>query len=373
MHKSGHPKTLSRRMLLQAGVKYSLLGFGILALPGCTYLSDGPGGSDSGLAAYAREKGRQYGAAVQSGQLADDDDFASAVRREVNLLVPERELKWDAIRPSPQRFDFTGYRKLAIFAQENDMAMRGHVLVWHYANPAWLRPELARGNAEKILHTHIKHVLAETAPMIRNWDVVNEAIDIHSPREDGLRETLWLKALGPDYVAQAFQMAHDADGDITLTYNDYGMEQGDGDGSRKRQCILRLLEQCKRNNVPMHALGLQSHLLAHKPLAGREFTDFLKEVRALGLKVIITELDLDTSQLQGRGDDRVKLAQRYVRTYLDQAQKDGPVDMLLTWGLSDRYSWLRKKNPGMTGELPLDRDLNHGPLWETLKKSWLIL
>jgi endo-1,4-beta-xylanase len=351
-------------------MRLSLLGFGALALPGCTAFGGLPPSGGVGLGALARQRGWQYGAAVQSWQL-DKNDFADALKREAGMLVPETELKWNVLRPSPHEFNFTGYRKLAAFAQANDMAMRGHTLLWHMANPGWLKPALAKGGGEKILETHVKRVLAETAPMIRNWDVVNEAVDVHSPRDDGLRETLWLKALGPDYVATSFRLAHKTDSGLTLVYNDYGTEQGDADGRRKRQNVLRLLEKCKRDKVPVHALGLQSHLIARKPLAGGEFTDFLKEVRALGLKLFITELDLDIRKLVGRTDDKVRLAQNYVRTYLDMAQKDGPIEMLLTWGLSDRYSWLRRNNPDLAGALPLDADFNRGPLWETLKTEWL--
>ena len=94
-------------------------------------------------------------------------------------------------------------------------------------------------------------------------------------------------------------------------------------------------------------------------------------MRALGLKIYITELDLDIRQLSGRMDDKIKLAQHYVKAYLDLVQKDGPVEMLLTWGLSDRYSWMRKDNPDLRHALPLVGDLDRGALWNTLKVSWL--
>ena len=288
------------------------------------------------------------------------------------MIVPETELKWDALRPSQNSFDFSGYHKLAHFAGTNNIRMRGHVLLWHSANPDWLKPALARRDkAERILEEHIFRVVGETSGVIRNWDVVNEAIHPHSTRADGLRQTLWLEALGPDYVAMAFRMAHEADSGLTLVYNDYGTENGDGDGNHKRQCILRLLEKCRMDKVPIHAFGLQSHLQAHKPLANGEFKSFLKEVRSLGLKVYVTELDLDVSHLNGRTDDKIKIAQKYVRSYLDLVQDGAPADMLLTWGLSDRYTWLHMLRPEVVGALPLDRDLNHGPLWETLVTGWL--
>ena len=360
--------SLSRRSVLRG-----LAGVSMLGLAGCASLQNvnewsfgGPG-----LGALAREKGRQYGAAVQSGQL-EDDAFANVLIREAGLLVPETELKWDVLRPTQHTFNFSGYEKIAAFARDNHIGMRGHALVWHQANPAWLAPALSsHHNAEKILETHIARVIRETSPLIRNWDVVNEAVSIHSKREDGLRETIWLKALGPDYVALAFLLAHKANPALTLVYNDYGMERDGSDGRTKRQCILRLLEQCVREKVPVDALGLQSHLQAHHPLAGGEFTEFLKEVRAQGLQIFITELDLDVSSLSGRADDKIILAQNYLRTYLDMVQESGEVDLLLTWGLSDRYSWLRQSKTRLAGALPLDGELNRGAMWETLRDKWV--
>jgi endo-1,4-beta-xylanase len=367
-------KYFSRRALLRGMATLPLLGVAA-ALPGCRSLDDSapPAPVGPGLGELAKRQNRQYGVATQSWILAHAD-FAEALRREANLLVTENELKWYAIRPSPDEFNFTGYRKLAAFARANDMAMRGHTLVWYQGNPKWLAPMLADADAataEKILTTHINGVIGETSPFIKNWDVVNEAIDWDSSREDGLRDSLWLKALGPDYLALAFNLAHKADPNLTLAYNDYGTEQGDGAGRRKRQCILRMLEKCVKDKVPVHALGLQSHLQAHMPLADSEFVDFLKEARALGLKIYITELDLDVSKLYGRMDDRIRLAQNYLRSYLDLVQQGGAVDMLLTWGLSDRYSWLLKEHPNLKGILPLDANLNRGPMWETLKRDWL--
>jgi endo-1,4-beta-xylanase len=366
-------KNFTRRTLLKAAAKISLLGASGLGLPACSMLgcigdwcANGPG-----LGERARRQNKRYGTAVQSGQL-DDAAFAAALRREAALLVPELELKWDVLRPSAHEFDFSGYRRLAAFAQEQNMAMRGHTLLWHRSNPKWLGPALHnRHAAEKILRTHIAQVIAETAPLVRDWDVVNEAVHPDSSRADGLRETLWLKALGPGYVAEAFRMAHVAGPQLTLVYNDYGFELDGAPARRKRQSTLRLLDRCLREKAPVHALGLQSHLEAHRPMARKEFGVFLENVRAMGLKIIITELDLNVTHLSGRSDDRVKIAQNYVRAHLDTVQEKGAVDMLLTWGLSDRYSWLKSAGMESTGALPLDRDLNRGPLWATLRDDWL--
>jgi len=288
--------------------------------------------------------------------------------------VPENELKWDAVHPAPGRFDFRGYRRLAGFAHANGMAMRGHCLVWHRSNPVWLKAALvraSRGEAEKIMEQHIRRVLHETAPMIRQWDVVNEAFDPQSERADGWRETLWLRALGPGYVPLAYRLAHEADPDLILVYNDYGLAYSDRGGHRKRQLVLRFLERCMRDNVPLHALGLQSHLDPSRPLAGDEFTGFLEQVRGMGYAVLVTELDLNLARLPGPMAGNITPAQHYVRVYLDMLQKTGAIDTLLTWGLSDRYTWLREYWPHIEGALPLDRNLNRAALWETLRAGWL--
>ncbi len=363
----------SRRDALRAFFFIPLGAFAALNLAACESLSlyDEKGLHSPGLGALAAGKTRVYGAAVQDWQLRDAG-FTKALRREVNMLVPEGELKWDVVRPSQDVFDFTRYRRIADFAEANGMAVRGAPLVWHVANPKWLEPALTNKKiSEKILRTHITRMITETSPLIQNWDVVNEALDVYSSRTDGLRQTLWLKAIGPEYVPLSFHYAHEANSSLTLTYNDFGFEEGGPKGHLKRRALLNLLDHCIKEGVPIHALGIQSHLQAGLPLGGDDFLSFLKEVRARGLQIYVTELDVDLRKLSGRMDEKITAAQNYVRVYLDMLQQSGSVDMLLTWGLSDRYSWLHKYSPDLAGALPLDRNYDRAALWETLKSGWL--
>jgi endo-1,4-beta-xylanase len=356
-------KILSRRIFLKLLASSALLG-----LSGCAG-NKGFFGS-SGLRAQAAHSNCIYGAAVQSTQLSDSA-FAHALIEEAAMLVPEGELKWDKVQPKKGVFDFSGYQKLAAFAQANNMGMRGHVLVWHHSNPAWLKPALKnRRSAEQVLTTHIQRVVKETAPLITDWDVVNEAVHPYSPRGDGLRNSIWLRALGPEYIPLAFHAAHEAAPSLTLTYNDYGMEYSDTRSIKRRRFILKLLEKLKRQNVPVHSLGLQSHLQAGRPLGGQEFTRFLSEVRGMGLAVYITELDMDVSLLNGTMEEKVAHAQLYLQTYLNMVQEGGAVEKVLTWGLSDRYSWLKHYFPDLAGMLPLDANLQRGLFWETLSGMW---
>jgi endo-1,4-beta-xylanase len=356
---SPREKILSRRIFLKLLASSTLLG-----LSGCAGNKGFFGAS--GLRHLAAEKNCVYGAAVQSVQL-DDGAFARALVEEAAILVPEGELKWDTVQPRKGVFDFSGYHKIASFAQANGLGMRGHVLVWHHALPKWVKPALKnRSSAERILTTHIQRVVKETSPLITDWDVVNEAVHPYSPRRDGLRNSLWLRALGPEYIALSFHAAHEAAPGLTLTYNDFGMEYSDVRSAKRRRYTLRLLEKLKAKNVPVHALGLQSHLQAGRPLGGQEFTNFLAEVRGMGLSVSITELDMDVNLLHGTMEEKVAHAQLTLQTYLNMVQEGGAVGKVLTWGLSERYSWMKYYVPDLKGMLPLDANLQRGLFWETL-------
>jgi len=341
-----------------------------LNLPGCAALR-GIWNDSEGLGALAARQNKRYGAALMSASL-NDRNFQDALIQEVNLIVPENELKWGIVQRAEGEFDFSGYRRLAAFAAANKLAMRGHTLVWYYGNPAWLTDVLKdQKNAGRVLETYIQKVLGETRPVIREWDVVNEAIDPRSSRQDGLRDSIWLKAMGADYIADAYRMASAADPGLTLVYNDYGIEYDDGASRAKRRLMLKLLEKLRSKNVPLHKVGLQSHLQVGRPLGGKDFVDFLSSIRAMGLEIIVTEFDLNLTMLKGASPTNIDAAQIYARTYLDLVQEGAAVHELLTWGLSDRYSWMKEETPDFAGALPLNADMTRGPLWTTLKEAWL--
>ena len=367
-------KPISRRAFLRTCGQASLLGVSGIA-GRAAFASESvkeSAESDSLGLAHLTGSDKTYGAAIRSEQI-DDDDFVRAVKREVSLLVPETELRWDVVHPAPDHFDFDGYDRIADFAHGNDLDMRGHALIWHRGNPAWLERTLAACSpeaAEKIMRTHIQTVLAQTNGDIQNWDVVNEAFDPRSTRSDFLRETVWLKVMGPDYIAKAYHMAYDVDSNLTLVYNDFGLEYDDADARTKRHAVLHFLITCRKQQIPVHAVGLQSHLQCHRPLGGHEFATFLKDVRRLGLNVYVTELDVDTSQLTGTIMERESIAQQYVAAYLNLIEQQGALDTVLTWGLSDRYTWMKQYGQKGAGALPLDSNMKRGPLWDTLRTAW---
>jgi endo-1,4-beta-xylanase len=194
-------------------------------------------------------------------------------------------------------------------------------------------------------------------------------------RPDGLRASPWLKAFGPTYLDSAFHAARQADSDALLVYNDYGLDTADPWSIARQAAVLNLLDGLAARGVPCGALGLQAHLKVGADFQEERFRAFLAEVAGRGLRILITELDVADSGMgdPGRRDRAVAdLAGRYLAVAFDQPQTLG----LVTWGLSDRYTWLAK-GPWAQGAdflrprpLPLDGELQRKPLWHAIGRAF---
>jgi endo-1,4-beta-xylanase len=314
----------------------------------------------SPLAGRARQKGLVYGCCLATPTLADPG-FVQAVVREAGLLVPEWEAKRGRIETREGVLDFSAADRLAAFAQFHRMAFRGHALVWHLGNPRWL---------ETVLSAYITRVVAHFRRRVQSWDVVNEAIEVEDGRADRLRASPWLKAFGPGYVDHAFHAARAADPDALLVYNDYGLEMDDPWSEARRRAVLDLLAGMRKSGTPCDALGVQGHLRAFGPrFDPAVFAGFLAEVAAMGYGVIISELDVRDD---GGPDDpaaRDRAVADLTRRVLDVALAQPRTLGVVTWGLSDRYSWLA--GPGKHPRpLPLDRDLRRKPMWQAIAAAF---
>ena len=339
-----------------------------LALPGS---AQEPGA----LKTIAAAKGFVFGAAAASYELRDAD-FSALLAREAAQLVPEYEMKRQALEIKPGVYDFTALDSLFGFAARNRLSMRGHTLVWHHANPAWLAPMLAERRDEKLLTGHI-HTVLRRYPMT-SVDVVNEALAPPgtAARRDGLRPSPWLDAFGPDYIDLAFHAARAANTKIQLVYNDWGFEQGGADNDGFRAATLRFLDGLLKRRVPLDALGMQGHLSAFGNLVDqRKLRAFLEDIRARGLALLITELDVDDSG----GPRDIAVRDRAVadeaRRFLDVALDNPATQAVLTWSLSDRYvdppeEWALKLSGWQYRKTPYDREMRRKPLWAALAQAF---
>jgi endo-1,4-beta-xylanase len=323
----------------------------------------GRAGEALALKAAARRAGLLYGAAVEPESLDRDPAFARLTAGQCAVLVPENVMKWNALRPEPGVYDFGRADRLTAIAGEMGCAVHGHCLAWHEADPTWLDAVLAAGEGAQALSSHIRTVVARYAGRVRSWDVVNEAVERNDHRPDGLRVSPWLRALGPDYVALAFQTAHAADPAARLALADYGLEYDDERWMlEKRDTMLRLLERLRSGGVPVHALAVQGHLDgARAPAFGGGLRGFLADVAALGLDIYVTELDVNDQHLAADPPRRDAAVAACYRAFLEVVCDEPAVRMINTWGLSDRYTSKRTMFPRPDGApvrpLPFDEAL----------------
>lgn len=316
-----------------------------------------------------------YGAATQKKFLASDPLFRRHFEQNCSILVPIKALKWNFLRPSLDLFDFSDGDWLADFAAERGMAFRGHTLVWHEGLPDWFQSSVNPLNAEQILTDHIKKVASHYAGKVHSWDVVNEAVFPRDGRSDGLRNSPWLKMLGPKYIDLAFRTAAAADPKARLVYNEHGLTYDNTGQNRKRDAVLALLERLVSAGVPIHALGIQAHLLrVDAQFSAEKLRLFLKAVASLGLEIMITELDVTDTNLATKASVRDQQIADVYWEYLSVVLQEPAVTTVLTWGLSDRYTWLKKEAKRTDGEitrpLPLDQNMNRKLAWYAIADSF---
>lgn len=323
----------------------------------------------------AAQKNLLVGTAGSSKQLTDPN-VADLISKQANILVAENAMKWQHIHPSQDRFDFTGGDSLLRFASEHRQAVRGHNLCWHNQLPVWFQERATSSNAADLLRSHIAAVAGRYAGRIQSWDVVNEAVRVEDGRPDGLRNSIWLRLLGPQYLEIAFRAAFEADPHALLTYNDYDLEQDSPLHARKRRSVLQLLTSLRERDIPIHALGLQSHLKAGATIPDwSNLLRFLEQVEKLKLQIFITELDVDDSKLPAPAAQRDRVVGALYEDYLKHVLKRDSVKAILTWGISDAGTWLNSFNPRKDSlpqrPLPFDGELQPKPAFFAMRSAIL--
>ena len=313
--------------------------------------------------------------------------FAPLIARQFACLTAENEMKPDALQRVQGRFTFERADRLVAFAREHDLAVIGHTLCWHQQSPRWMyedrdgRP-LPRERALANLKAHIEGVMGHYKGKVKGWDVVNEAIN--DGRRPWLRDTPARRAIGDDFVLKAFEFAHRADPNAELYYNDYNIE-----ADYKRERALRLVRQIKAAGLRIDGVGIQGHW----SLGGPSLEEIERGIRAyaeLGLKVMITEMDVDVLPRGRRGgadlsaterggqdpyrdglpdDVQRKLAKRYgdlFRLFMRYPR----VTRVSFWGVTDGDSWLNNfPVRGRTNHpLLFDRQLRPKPAFDAVIK-----
>jgi endo-1,4-beta-xylanase len=357
----------SRRDFLAAAAAAAYGAFGTTALAGA-----GAAATPAAERAAARgiERLIPYGSAVRSGALASDTTYRAAVVANCDIIVPEGEMKWPDIHPARGEFRFEKADALVDFARQNRLEIRGHTLAWYGGMPAWTAAIDSRAEAEAELVGHIETVVSRYRGAIPSWDVVNEPLVDWPEDATSLRPSIWTRWLGADYLPIALRATAKVDPETRLVLNEYDVEFKGARFAARRKALVQLLNSLRDRDVPLHAVGLQSHLFAGRAIDHDGLQALLAEIAALKLDVLITELDVIDYELPGKVSERDAQVARIASEYLASVCDVVRPKAILTWGLSDRYTWVPtyfKRRDGMPNRpLPLDADLKRKPLFDVI-------
>jgi endo-1,4-beta-xylanase len=319
-----------------------------------------------------------YGTSATTWQL-DDAEYASLVAHEAAILFTEDDLLWWRLKPEPDAaLDFQYADRFIDFAEANGQLVLGAHLVWDEGfGEGWTEDDiwgLDEETARSLLLSTVEEVVSRYRGRVAGWIVVNEIVDAHE--EDGLRRDYpWYETIGPSFAAEAFRIAHEADPDATLVLNEFGFEtDSEWDAAADRRAnALKVLDALLDEGAPVHAFGVQAHLSAADFAANFDteaYSQFLADLAARGMKIIISELDVLDDDLPADVAERDAAIADATRLYLDTALQEPAVASVITFGLSDRYTWLQEDYPREDGEarrpLPFDVALAPKPMYDAL-------
>lgn len=319
------------------------------------------------------------GVAVSPRALVTDE--GRLIVSQFNSITAENAMKMGPIHPKENEYNWKGADPIADFAKKNKLKLRGHTLCWHNQTPDWMFKDDKGNQATKELlmqrlKEHITTVVGRYKGTIYAWDVVNEAVS--DKKDEYLRPSLWYQICGEEYIAKAFEWAHEADPGALLFYNDYNEID-----PVKREKIIRLIKDLKAKGIPIHGIGLQGHWATNEPTRD-QLDQTLKDFSALGIKMHITELDISvypkehsarqktaadtdtsfTDQKEKKQMESYKMIFELFRKYKDH------ISSVTFWNISDRHSWLDNFPVRGRKDYPLlfDKDLKpKKAYWEVVR------
>ncbi len=352
----------NRRRFLRGLFALSVAGSCSNELVGCSIKTDSMTATgsimpESSLRSLADSQGLRIGAAVAARPLREEPVYAQTLGREFNMLTPENAMKFDALHPERSRYDFDDADAIVNFAGANAMQVRGHTLVWHEQLSPWLvGVEYTRDELIKILREHIWTVVGRYRGRLGTWDVINEAII----GDGSLRDTIWRRKVGPDYIDLAFRWAHEGDPQARLFYNDYGAEVL----NRKSDAIYSLVHGLQDRGAPIHGVGLQTHLAMESPPDLEAFIANMNRFAALGLAVHVSEMDVRVKE--PITEDKLAAQARVYRDILEACLSSRHCEAFALWGFTDRHSWIPTAYPGTGAALIFDEYYHPKPAYNAL-------
>jgi GH35 family endo-1,4-beta-xylanase len=283
------------------------------------------------------------------------------VKDHFNAVTPENCMKPGPIHPREDTWRFERPDGLVKWCEDNHLPVHGHTLVWHAQTNDWFFRDGDKAIVTERLKNHIETLVGRYKGRIASWDVVNEAIqdggNEETAKSENLRNSSWLRTVGPEFLTLAFQFAHAADPNATLYYNDYGIEAGP-----KHASSLVLLKRLISEGAPVHGVGIQGHW-STQSIPFDEIDQAIANYAALGLKVSITELDVTIRGVSGgqfgpgfgrrrsgaekpaSPEDLQAQAEAYARLFTIFSKHKDSLERVTFWGLSDRRTWRFGQHP----------------------------
>jgi len=332
---------------------------------------------EKGLKDYFK-KDFPIGVAVSPRILTGEE--SKLILQQFSSITPENAMKMGPIHPKEDEYFWRDADSIVNYAQKHGLKVRGHNLCWHEQTPKWMFVDqkgdtVSREVLLKRLKDHITEVVTRYKGKIYVWDVVNEAIDDDSTKF--LRNSEWYRIIGEDFIAKAFEYAHEADPQAKLFYNDYNTERPE-----KRERIYKLLKKLVDAKVPIHGVGLQAHWSLTEPTE-KELRDAIEKYSSLGLEVQFTELDVsiypwEKNRRARRPDEsdaftpelEQKQIEQYSKAFSIFREYSNVITSVTFWNLSDKYTWLDEYPVRGRKNYPLLFDQNLKPkkvYWEVIK------
>jgi len=325
------------------------------------------------LATAAARAGLIFGASIDASAFGHPA-YLALYKRETQMYVTDVALKFDWLRPAQDVWNFGPADQIVAEARADNKWVRGHTLIWNDNAPAWLKG-LSSREIVRVFDEHIDRVVERYAGALHSWDVVNEPFWPMDGKRGGWRDGPWFAAMGPSYVERAFRRVAAIDRQVKLTLNEAQCDN-DGEWGRSIRPLLRgLVDRMLDNGAPLHAVGLQSHLQSQFPRNYPQFGAFIEGLGAKGLEIYLSEFDVNDEAFPSAAADRDAAVASLAREFLSRALAVPAVKMVVTWQLSDLYSWYRQlaiKSGAkrMPRPLPFDGALKPKPLYAAMIESF---
>ncbi|HEU5130068.1 MAG TPA: endo-1,4-beta-xylanase [Glycomyces sp.] len=300
--------------------------------------------------------GIDIGVAVNDSLLQNDSTYRNTIATQFNSVTAENGMKMEAVQPSQGNFNFSQGDRLIQFAEQNDMTVHGHTLVWHSQSPSWVE-NLSGEPLRQAMENHITTTLDHWEGQVATWDVVNEVV---SDNNGQMRDSFWLRGLGEGYIQQAFEYARAADPGADLYMNDYSIDGINAKSDKYYEIAQGLVDQGL-----LDGMGFQAHLILGQVPGNMEQN--LQRFADLGLKVRVTELDIRI-QTPASQQELEQQAQDYERV-VDICTSIADCSGVTVWGLRDGDSWVPGVFPGYGAPLLYNDDYSTKPAYDAVLEA----